>query len=88
MQSFPYETPEDLSYQLLNLAEQFGLDIAELQIYVSGLIDTESIIHNELLKYFLNVDPDPGRADLSKGAVFDNYPAHYFTAASSLCPCG
>lgn len=88
MQSFPYETPEDLSYQLLNLAEQFGLDIAELQIYVSGLIDTESIIHNELLKYFLNVDPDPGRPDLVKGAVFHNFPGHYFTAASSLCPCG
>lgn len=88
MQSLPYETPEDLSYHLLNIVEQFGLDTAEIQIYVSGLIDEESIIHDELLKYFLNVDIDNGMPDIERDEVFGNHPAHYFTSCLSLCQCG
>jgi hypothetical protein len=88
MQSMPYETPEDLSYQMLNIVEQFGLDVGELQIYVSGLVDEESILHDELLKYFLNVDIDAGLPDIERDEVFSNYPTHYFTSSLSLCQCG
>ena len=88
MQSLPYETPEDLSYQMLNMAEQFDLDVAELQIYLSGLIDRESIIHDEILKYFLNVDMDAGLPGIEQVEAFSNHPAHYFTSSLSLCQCG
>jgi hypothetical protein len=88
MQSFPYETPEDLSYQMLNIVGQFDLDISGLQIYMSGLIDKDSIIHDEIMKYFLNVETDPGGPLHVHEEVFANYPLHYFTSSLSLCPCG
>jgi hypothetical protein len=88
MQSFPYETPEDLSYQMLNIVGQFDLDISGLQIYMSGLIDKDSIIHDEIMKYFLNLETDPGGPLHVHEEVFANYPLHYFTSSLSLCPCG
>lgn len=87
MQYIPFETPEDLSYNLLNIVEQFGLDTGELQIYMSGLIDQESIIHDEILKYFINVDIDAGMSDHVSDEVFANHPAHYFTSSLYLCQC-
>jgi hypothetical protein len=88
IQNVPFETPEDLSYQLLNIAERFDLDIAGLQVYISGLIDEESIIHDEILKYFLNVEMDAGIPEEERDEVFGNHPAHYFTSSLALCQCG
>lgn len=87
IQSFPYEIPEDVSYTLLNVTQQFGLDSEELTLWVSGLIEKDSIVYQELLKYFMIVEPDNGNGMFRAEEVFTTYPDHYFTPAFSLCLC-
>lgn len=87
MQSFPYDIPEDVSYAMLNIAEQFGIDPTELPVWVAGLIEKDSIVYQELLKYFLMVESDNGNGLFQADHVFSTYPDHYFTPAFSLCLC-
>jgi hypothetical protein len=83
----PYEIPEDLSYTLLNTAEQFGLNPEDIPVTVSGFIDRESIIFEELMKYFLVVETDNGGGTFIADDIFSGYPDHYFTPAFSFAIC-
>ena len=85
---FPYEIPEDLSYTLLNMAEQFGLNPEDVPVMVSGFIDRDSIIFEELMKYFLVVETDNGGGTFIADDIFSGYPDHYFTPAFSIAVCG
>jgi hypothetical protein len=88
MQSFVYEVPEDVSYALLNISEQFGLDCLDLPLVASGFLEKDSILYVELMKYFLVVESDNGSGFFSTDAAFSGYPDHFFTPAFSLCICG
>jgi hypothetical protein len=85
---FPYEIPEDLSYTLLNAVEQYGLDPGDVPVMVSGFIDRDSIIFEELMKYFLVVETDNGGGTFIADDIFSGYPDHYFTPAFSIAVCG
>jgi hypothetical protein len=84
---FPYEIPEDLSYTLLNTAEQFDLNPEDIPVMVSGFIDRDSIIFEELMKYFLVVETDNGGGTFIADDIFSVYPDHYFTPAFSIAVC-
>ncbi len=85
---FPYEIPEDLSYTLLNTAEQYELNPEDVPVMVSGFIDRDSIIFEELMKYFLVVETDNGGGTFIADDIFSGYPDHYFTPAFSIAVCG
>lgn len=87
IQTFPYDIPEDVSYHLLNIADQFSLSPDDILIRVSGLIDTDSVLYAELMKYFINVETDPRPGYFSYDEAFDEYPAHFFTPVFSLGLC-
>lgn len=86
-QTYPYHTPEDVSYHLLALCRQFGIDPEKLTLEVSGLIDEQSILYQELLKYFSTPrwDHVPGEARLDE--LFAAYPAHYFSPLLKMALC-
>ncbi|WEK33993.1 MAG: DUF3822 family protein [Candidatus Pseudobacter hemicellulosilyticus] len=86
-QTYAYHTPEDVSYHLLALCQQFGIDPEKLQLQVSGLIDEQSILYQELLKYFSEPawDQVPGDARLDE--LFSAYPAHYFSPLLKMALC-
>lgn len=84
---FPYEIPEDLSYTLLNTAEQLGLKPEDLPVMVAGFIDRDSIIFEELMRYFLVVETDNGNGVFISDDIFSGYPDHYFTSAFSIAVC-
>jgi len=84
---FPYEIPEDLSYTLLNTAEQFGLKPEDLPVMVSGFIDRDSIIFEELMRYFLIVETDNGSGAFVADDIFTEYPDHYFTSVFYIAVC-
>lgn len=87
IQAFPYDIPEDVTYHLLNISEQLELDNAEIPLLASGLIDSGSALYAELLKYFLQVETDPGWSGFSKDDAFQEYPDHFFTPIFSLALC-
>ena len=87
MQSFYYETADDIIYFLINLTDQFHLDVTTLHMHVSGLIEEEFTTFNELKKYFLNVSLEINpELHFVKGQE-PQQPLHYFTPLflSSQC---
>jgi len=79
MQSFYYETPEDVIYFLLTLTEQFNLDVTTLVMQISGLIEKDSITYKELTKYFLNIELESDNITRFLINEEDPTPSHYFT---------
>lgn len=86
-QSYHYQTPEDVSFQLLALALQFGLDQETVNMQVSGLMDEQSILYQELLKYFNQVQWEQMPVETTLEEGFQNFPAHYFSPLLKMALC-
>jgi hypothetical protein len=83
IQSFTYQSPEDVLYYLLNISQRFSVNTLDLSIRVSGIIDTHSGLYGELVKYFRNVSAE--NVDASNLLIdIHNHPAHYFTPFFNL----
>lgn len=83
IQSFIYENPEDVLYQLLNICTQFELSGNDVQLQVSGLIDPNYKLFRELTNYFKNIVAD--KVDINQLLMnVDEYPPHYFTPFFNL----
>jgi hypothetical protein len=77
--SFYYETPEDIIYHLLNVVDKHGLDVSEVLVEVSGLLDSSSTTWKELNKYFLNISMENYPGVSGGNANNADLPSHYFT---------
>lgn len=78
IQYYQYQTKEDVLYHLLNMMQQFGLSMNDLVLDISGMIDLNSSLYAELVKYFSNIIV----ADINIDKVafeIDGHPLHYFT---------
>ena len=83
-QTYAYKVPLDVAYFLLKICYEFGLKQSEVFLFVSGLIDEDSALYEEMHHYFLNlhVAPAPGY-DLPESS----YPHYYFTSLYNLAAC-
>ena len=81
-QTFDYSTPADVLYYLLKTCQQFSLSQQGLQLQLSGLIDKQSSLCNELYQYFINVEFREANWNVS-----NKYPAHFFTSLNDLAKC-
>lgn len=83
--SYDYETPEDVSYTLLNICRQFN--ISEISLQINGLIEEKSALYQEMFKYFKNIE----FATLPEGSHFSEemlkYPPHYFSYIFAMSEC-
>jgi len=78
--NFDYSTPSDVLYFLLKIAHSYQLSQQDSSIQVTGLIDTDSALYQELLQYFLHVE--------CRGSSWQTgYPSHYFTSLNELSKC-
>lgn len=77
--SFYYETPEDIIYHVLNVVDKFRLDLSEVVVEVSGLLDSSSTTWKEMNKYFLNISMENSPAFHSDEANHGEFPPYYFT---------
>lgn len=75
-QQFHYQTTEDAIYHILNVADKYRLDVTEVWVQVSGLIDASSSLWQELRKHFLEISLE----EISlNGDEQLTVPQHYFT---------
>ena len=81
-QTFEYVTPADVLYYLLKICQQFSLSQQELQLQLSGLIDKQSSLYNELYQYFINIEFRDANWKMT-----NDYPAHFFTSLNDLARC-
>jgi hypothetical protein len=83
--SFSYHSPEEVSYTLLNICEQF--DVPEIDIEICGLVEKKSSLFKDIYKYFQNVEMSvlPEGKNVSEEIL--QYPAHYFSHILALDSC-
>lgn len=87
LQTYLYETPEDVSYHLLAICQQFGFDQEAVLFKVAGLIDEQSILYQELLKYFTQLQWDVLPDGIALTEQFGEYPVHYFSPLLKMALC-
>jgi hypothetical protein len=83
-QIYAYKTPLDVVYYLLKICTEFQLNQAGAQLVVSGLIDKDSAMYEELHNYFLNIRfASPGGFSIPE----NSHPHYYFTSLYNLAAC-
>ena len=103
MQSFAYTTPEDVVYHLLHCCEQLSLSQDDCLLHISGYIDEDSALFNEIKKYFLRIEFDKVEQSTpvdvmeaepatelpltEEATPPTEYPAHYFSYLQKLALC-
>lgn len=87
LQTYNYQTPEDVAYQLLLMCKQFGIGQQELALYISGLIDTQSALYTELMKYFQVVNFEGVPSSYGTNGILDEFPPHYFSPLLKMSLC-
>lgn len=55
VQQFPYNTPDDVVYHLLNSCAQHHVDPSVIALHVCGLVAADSNLYNRLYSYFSNI---------------------------------
>ena len=87
MQSYSYQTPDDVSYYLLAICNRFNISQEKITLIVSGLLDEQSRLYQELLKYFLQVQWDRLPDSVKLDAPFAAFPDHYFSPLLKMALC-
>ena len=87
VQSYAYQTPDDVSYYLLAICNRFNINQDKVTLIVSGLLDEQSRLYQELLKYFLQVQWDRMPESVKMDAAFAAYPNHYFSPLLKMALC-
>lgn len=87
VQCFNYETPEDVTYHVVNIAEQWKLSRGEIRVIVSGLVEKDSALFTAVDKYFQFVETEERPEQFNYDAAFDRYPPHFFSPLFSLAIC-
>ncbi len=85
IQSFLYQSAEDVLYYLLSISQRLNVNTPDLTIYASGMIDLQSAMYLQLAKYFRHiVFEDADKSQLS--IDISGHPPHYFTPFFNLAP--
>lgn len=87
IQSIKYQAAEDVAYFLLHLYQQFNLKQTETVLQVAGMIDQNSALYEELLKYFLFVETDILPENFPVAKKLEPYPQHFFSPLLKLAAC-
>lgn len=87
IQDLYYEQPEDISWFLLSFTEQSGFSRDAVQVVVGGLIESSSVLYQELEKYFLNLELQQFPEEFDGEPALEAYPSHYFSPLLKLALC-
>ena len=86
-QLFDYNTPADVAYHLLNTCAQHHIDPAAITLTLSGFIDQQSNLYEELYRYFLNIQMEELPQDTAVADGIKAYPEHFFSFLIALVTC-
>jgi Protein of unknown function (DUF3822) len=86
VQSYEFNSPEDVLYYLINATKQFNLVTDHMQVELSGAIDTKGWLFEHLKKVFTNIVFDKVPSTESLPAAFAEYPDYYFTPFFNVLP--
>lgn len=87
VQSYDYETPDDVLFHALKITSLLGILQQEVRVTLEGLIDEQSAVYKKLHEYFshLSFARLPDNIRLHK--TFDQSPVHFFSTLFKLAAC-
>ena len=83
VQYFDYVTPTDVCYHLLNVAERFETAPSSIQLIISGMIDVNSTLYQEVYKYFLHINFGAAQ-EFVVAEGFEDLPSHFYHHLTAL----
>ena len=86
-QFYDYNIPADVAYHLLNICTQHQLSASEITLTLSGFIDEQSNLYEELYRYFLNIKMDEIADDIQVSDEIKTHPNHFFSFLINLVKC-
>lgn len=87
IQNLTYQTPEDIAWQILNIYQRFYLKQEETPLLVGGMIDENSAMYEELLKYFQFVELERMPKQIVVPEELLSFPEHFFSPLLKLASC-
>ena len=87
VRQFEYSTPSDVAYHLLNTCSLHQVSPSQIVLTLSGYIDKDSNLYDELYRYFLNIQLNELPAGVEITDAIAEMPAHFFSHLISLVPC-
>lgn len=82
-QTYAYTAPLDVVYYLLKVCQELHLSPEQNALILSGLIEQDSFLYQEITNYFFDVKFSSTPSMLSDSSL----PAHYFTSLFNLASC-
>ena len=76
--SVRFTSGTDVVYYLLNAAKQLDTGISDTLVTLSGLIDGDSVLFQEIYKYVPHIDVDAADNATFLKENFSEYPSHFF----------
>jgi hypothetical protein len=83
--SFHFETPEDVSYSLLNICQRFKMEDPPLIIH--GLLEESSPLYKDIYKYFSDIQLAPLPSRHAYSEEISKFPSHYFSYIFAIDSC-
>lgn len=84
IQSYRYQTAEDVLYYLLSIAQQYNLPVTDTQVELSGIIDAKSHQYDYLAKVFAKISFETVNTDGIFRSHNGLYPSHYLSPFINL----
>jgi hypothetical protein len=85
LNSFDFTTANDISYILLNICKQ--LKIKKIHLVLSGLVEENSALYDEIYKYFDDIEFAPFRKEYGYSEEITKFPSHYFSHIFDIDSC-
>lgn len=87
VQFYPYNTPSDVAYHLLNTCQLHQVLPAEITLTLAGFIDQDSNLYQELYRYFLHIRFNDPAADVQLNEEISQLPVHFFGHLINAAQC-
>ncbi len=87
IQTFVYYDENDVVFDILNCAKQFDINVEDLPLELSGLIEKHSSLYRELTKYFAHIYFEQIGDTIKITDELNEYPLHYFSSLLKMAVC-
>ncbi len=87
IQHFNYQDAKDVLYHLINCCHQMGMSREELVLEISGMIEKQSALYEDLELYFLNIRFDSMEDSIKITDELMQFPNHFFSSLLKMTIC-
>jgi hypothetical protein len=85
--SFPYETPDDVLYHILNSLKHAEILKDAISISLAGMVDRDSALFEKLVQYLPHIEFQNLPEGIMRSEGISAYPEHFFAHLMHFASC-